>query len=166
MPAQFASGGEGDGPRLSSFTYLGGSDAELGGLVLPNHPDEQSYGPEMARTIASMSKRYGIPETTAARILRDQQRAGQNAVPPEEAPEDDPDAWRNQMPLEERLEGLRTTQNRRVGFLSRLTSRPYDHLNSEANEHVGCASVKVATEEQLLRRAAYIEQSIRNAIVA
>jgi superfamily II DNA or RNA helicase len=163
--AEGTRGGDGDGPRPSSFTYLGGSDAELGSLVLPNHPDEQNYTPEMARTIASMAKRYNIPETTAARIIRDQQRAGQNAGQPAEAPEA-PEAWRNQMPLEERLEDMRTAQNRRVGFLARLTGRPYDHLNNEANEHVGCASVKVATEEQLQRRAAFIEQSIRNAKVA
>ena|SRR5215468_7130266 len=64
-------------------------------------------------------------------------------------------------PLEDKLEYMRRRQNKRVGYLAVLIGADHKELNGQANKHVGCASVDVATEEQLRRRAIYIEQRIR-----
>jgi hypothetical protein len=113
--------------------------------------------PSEARSISEFAKRYGIPETTAAQIRRDLNQGATH-----DTLEDVPDGMDDRS-LEERLEDMRTDQNRRVGYWARLSGRPYDHLNNEANEHAGCASVKIATEDQLKRRRIFIEQRIRDA---
>ena len=134
---------EGGGERVpSSITYLGGSGAEFAGLILPTI-DEQRLAPAQAHTVFEFARRYGVSDTAARRILEDFQGGfdfGGDC-------DDRPVTGNDELPLEERLDKMRKDQNRRVGRWWNLIgkTRPFEHLNNESNEHVGCTSVKTAT---------------------
>jgi hypothetical protein len=150
---------DGNGTRPpSSLVYLGGSDAEAAGLILPGLGTDPACGPEIARTISDFARRYRIPETTAALIMRNQGQLGATARPLR--PEADGRA--NEKPLEDRLDVERKRQHRLIGRWAKLVRGDYRALNNEANKHAGCMSVEVATEEQLKRRHDFIEQKIRD----
>jgi superfamily II DNA or RNA helicase len=149
--------GDGGGRGPGTYIYLGASEARSAGMILPGLIREAACGPIEARTISEFSKKYGIPETIAARIIRDR------GWRPEPSNENDSDPETDREPLEDRLEYMRRRQNKRVGYLAVLIGADHKELNAQANKHVGCASVDVATEEQLKCRAIYIEQRIREA---
>lgn len=140
----------------SSFTFLGASDAESAGMILPGLLSDTQYAPTEARTISDFSSKYAIPETTAARIIRDfAQRQSAEAEPGAD--------FDDGLPLEERLEIERKRQSKRIAYLAVLTSKDHKTLNGEANRHAGCATIDIATEEQLSRRRLYIERRIKEA---
>ena len=143
-----------DDDKSSAFEYLGASEAEAAGLILPSL--NLTAGPAEARTIMEYATKYSIPETTAARIMRDTRAGTAPAYDPEEDTVDT-----SGDPLEVRLDQMRKRQNKRVGYWAVLTGGDYKVLNGKANEAVGCAKVEVATEEQLKRRGDFIEANIR-----
>ena len=81
---------------------------------MPGLMRETACGPLEARTISEFSKKYGIPETIAARIIRDR------GWHPEPHNENDSDSQTYGEPLEDRLEYMRRRQNKRVGYLAVL----------------------------------------------
>lgn len=146
----------GCGPRESSSIYLGGSHADGAGLVLPNveNADEAT-----AKSIEEFAQKYGIGINKAALIMRDMRERGagpEPAAPPMEH-------GFSEEPLEDRLKRERKKQSSRIGYLSNLTGIAHNVLNGEANAASGCNSVDSATEDQLRRRRAYIENRIQSA---
>lgn len=144
--------GEGEGPGPSSIIYLGGSNAEAGGIIVPG---VATYSVATHKEISEFARKYGITETAAALILRDQkpQQQEQEQEPPE-------DLFGDDRPLEERLDDMRRRQHKRIGYWARLSGLPYNDLNVEANRHASCEAVDTATESQLKRRRSYIERKI------
>jgi superfamily II DNA or RNA helicase len=138
------------------FEYLGGSNAERAGLILPRVLNADA---SMERKISAFAAEFGVRETAAAQIMRKHGMLQEPHVPSwvntnatlEKQSQDE-----NEEPLEERLKRQRLYQGKLIKKLAYRTGVPHSELNFQANQHCGCASVTAATEEQLANRLAYI----------
>ena len=140
--------GAGTGPVSGSIIYLGGSHAEQAGVIIPGL---EVYGPTSERQISTFARRYGITETAAAQILRDQ---GHEFGEPELSGET------SEEPLEDRLERERGKNEKAVRRWALTAKIDFKDCHRAANTHAGCESVSTATLDQLIRRHAFVQRKI------